>query len=82
MFARAAAGKVELIWNHAVDEVLGDETGVTGVRLRNLKSSATREIAAAAGADTFVAGSSVFRGEPADQIALLRAAANEHRHAH
>jgi len=42
----------------------------------------TIQIAAAAGADTFVAGSSVFRGEPADQIALLRAAANEHRHAH
>ncbi|GAA3866769.1 ribulose-phosphate 3-epimerase [Leifsonia kafniensis] len=42
----------------------------------------TIQIAAAAGADTFVAGSSVFRGEPAEQIALLRAAANEHRHAH
>jgi ribulose-phosphate 3-epimerase len=42
----------------------------------------TIQIAAAAGADTFVAGSSVFRGEPADQIALLRAAANEHSHAH
>ncbi|WP_020077499.1 ribulose-phosphate 3-epimerase [Cryocola sp. 340MFSha3.1] len=36
--------------------------------------------AAAAGADTFVAGSSVFRGEPADRIAALRAAALPHLH--
>jgi len=37
-------------------------------------------IAAEAGADTFVAGSSVFRGEPADNIAALRAAAEAHTH--
>jgi ribulose-phosphate 3-epimerase len=37
-------------------------------------------IAAEAGADTFVAGSSVFRGEPADNIASLRAAAAAHVH--
>ena len=37
-------------------------------------------IAASAGADTFVAGSSVFRGEPADNIAALRAAAEAHAH--
>jgi ribulose-phosphate 3-epimerase len=40
-------------------------------------------IAAEAGANTFVAGSSVFNAaDPARQIALLRAAANEHQHAH
>ena len=37
-------------------------------------------VAAAAGADTFVAGSSVFRGEPADNIAALRAAVAGHAH--
>jgi len=38
-------------------------------------------IAAEAGADTFVAGSSVFRSpEPADAIATLRAAAQAHSH--
>ena len=37
-------------------------------------------VAAEAGADTFVAGSSVFRGEPADNIAALRAAAEAHVH--
>ena len=40
-------------------------------------------IAAGAGANTFVAGSSVFNAaDPAEQIARLRAAANEHPHAH
>ena len=36
--------------------------------------------AASAGADTFVAGSSVFHGEPLDNIAALRAAASAHSH--
>jgi thioredoxin reductase (NADPH) len=44
LFAKAAAGKVELIWDHTVDEVLGDETGVTGMRIRSTKTDATREI--------------------------------------
>jgi ribulose-phosphate 3-epimerase len=38
--------------------------------------------AAQAGANTFVAGSSVFTGDPAEQIARLRAAATLHSHAH
>jgi ribulose-phosphate 3-epimerase len=38
--------------------------------------------AAEAGADTFVAGSAVFNGVPADRIASLRAAASAHPHAH
>jgi ribulose-phosphate 3-epimerase len=37
-------------------------------------------VAAEAGADTFVAGSSVFRGDPAENIATLRAAAQAHTH--
>jgi ribulose-phosphate 3-epimerase len=37
-------------------------------------------IAAAAGADTFVAGSAVYGGEPAERIAELRAAAAAHQH--
>jgi len=42
----------------------------------------TIEQAATAGANTFVAGSSVFNGDPAGQIARLRAAAELHAHAH
>ena len=40
--------KIGVIWNHAIDEVLGqtDPLGVTGVRLKSTESGETREIAA------------------------------------
>ncbi|HEU4774910.1 MAG TPA: thioredoxin-disulfide reductase [Lysobacter sp.] len=44
LFAKAQTGKIELIWDHSVDEVLGDDTGVTGMRLRSTKDDRTREI--------------------------------------
>ncbi|MGH8075069.1 MAG: thioredoxin-disulfide reductase [Lysobacter sp.] len=44
LFAKAQAGKIELVWDHAVDEVLGDDSGVTGMRLRSTKDDSTREI--------------------------------------
>jgi thioredoxin reductase (NADPH) len=44
LFAQASAGKASIVWNHAVDEIIGDEAGVTGVRLRGLPGSATRSI--------------------------------------
>jgi thioredoxin reductase (NADPH) len=46
LFEKAAAGKIELVWNHTVDEVLGDDTGVTGVRVKDVDSGATRDIEA------------------------------------
>jgi thioredoxin reductase (NADPH) len=42
LFALETSGKVSIIWNHAVDEILGDDAGVTGVRLRAVQSNATR----------------------------------------
>ena len=36
LFREADAGKLSVIWNHTVDEVLGNGHGVTGVRLRSL----------------------------------------------
>ena len=36
LFERAATGNVRLLWNHRLDEVLGDASGVTGVRLREM----------------------------------------------
>ena len=45
LFAKEAAGKVEIVWNHGVDEVLGDDSGVTGVRLRNLQDNSSRDLA-------------------------------------
>jgi len=35
LFERAEEGKVELQWNNVLDEVLGDDTGVTGMRIRS-----------------------------------------------
>jgi thioredoxin reductase (NADPH) len=44
LFALADSGKVTLLWDHVVEEVLGDETGVTGVRVRGVKDEAAQEI--------------------------------------
>lgn len=44
LFAKAQAGKIEIIWNHSVDEVLGDDSGVTGMRIRSVNDNTTREI--------------------------------------
>ncbi|NML19019.1 thioredoxin-disulfide reductase [Azohydromonas caseinilytica] len=42
---KVAAGKIELhLWN-TLDEVLGDQSGVTGVRLRNVQDGSTKELA-------------------------------------
>lgn len=45
LFERAERGKIELIWNHVVEEVLGDGRQVTGLRLRSTQNQETREIA-------------------------------------
>ena len=44
LFAKAEAGKIELVWNHTVDEVLGDDAGVTGVRVKSVQDGSTRDI--------------------------------------
>lgn len=41
LFARQ---NIELVWNHTLDEVLGDDAGVTGARLRATAGDATREL--------------------------------------
>jgi thioredoxin reductase (NADPH) len=45
LFEKASAGKVELVWNHTVDEVLGDATGVTGLRLVSTADGSKRDLA-------------------------------------
>ena len=42
---RARTGNVEILWNHVLDEVVGDERGVTGARLKSTKNHLPREIA-------------------------------------
>ena len=42
---KVAAGKIELKLFKTLDEVLGDDTGVTGVRLKDTKTGATEDLA-------------------------------------
>ena len=45
LFERERQGKVEIIWDHTVDEVLGDDSGVTGLRIASVKDGGKRELA-------------------------------------
>ncbi len=44
LFEKAKNGNVEIIWNHNVEEVLGDASGVTGLRLKSTEDDSTRDI--------------------------------------
>lgn len=44
LFAKIEEGKIEPLWFHVLDEVLGDETGVNGIRVRNVQDQHTREL--------------------------------------
>jgi len=44
LFAKIESGKIEAVWHHTVDEVLGNDAGVTGMRLKSVQDGSTREI--------------------------------------
>jgi len=44
LFQREAEGKVEIVWDHVLKEVLGDDDGVTGVELRHTASGEAKRI--------------------------------------
>ena len=44
LFEKEKAGKVTIKWNCVLDEVLGDKTGVTGMRIKHVPSGATEDI--------------------------------------
>jgi thioredoxin reductase (NADPH) len=44
LMAKVAEGKIVLELNHVLDEVLGDQSGVTCLRLKSLDASATKEL--------------------------------------
>ena len=44
LFQREAEDRVEILWDHVVDEVLGNDDGVTGLRLKHVRSDENREI--------------------------------------
>lgn len=39
-------GNIRVVWNHVLDEVLGDDTGVTGARLKDVRNGATQDVKA------------------------------------
>jgi len=39
-----AKGNIEVVWNHQLDEVLGDEAGVTGLRIKSTKDDSQKQI--------------------------------------
>ncbi|NNC63997.1 MAG: thioredoxin-disulfide reductase [Gammaproteobacteria bacterium] len=41
---RATDGNVDVRWFHVLDEVLGDETGVNGMRIRNVQTDAVEDV--------------------------------------
>jgi thioredoxin reductase (NADPH) len=45
LLAKEKEGVVEIKWNHTLDEVTGDQSGVTGLRIKNTQTGATEDIA-------------------------------------
>ena len=44
LFREVESGKMSVVWNHTVDEVLGDQHGVNGVRLHSVEGHKPREL--------------------------------------
>lgn len=44
LFERVKEGVVSIEWEHVLDEILGDSTGVTGIRIRHVKDNTTRDL--------------------------------------
>ena len=45
LFQKEKDGNIEILWDHVVDEVLGDDSGVTGLRVRSTRDeSATTDL--------------------------------------
>ena len=44
LFAKEKEGKIVIKWNHVLDEVLGDATGVNGMRIKNAQTGAKTDI--------------------------------------
>ncbi len=44
LFDREKNGNVTIMWDHVLDEVLGDDSGVTGMRVKNVKTGEATEV--------------------------------------
>ena len=45
LMAKTRGGNMTVEWNHTLDAVLGDDSGVTGVRIKDTQTGATKELA-------------------------------------
>lgn len=44
LIQKAENGNITIEWDHVLDEVRGDQSGVTGMRIKNVKDDSTKEI--------------------------------------
>lgn len=44
LFAKAKTGNIKILWNHQLDEVLGDTAGVTGLRVKSTQDGSTQQV--------------------------------------
>jgi thioredoxin reductase (NADPH) len=44
LFAREKEGKVKIMWDHTLEEVLGDDSGVTGMRIKSVKDGTEADV--------------------------------------
>ncbi len=44
LIERSKTGNITIEWNHELEEVLGDDSGVTGLRIKNTRDGSTKEI--------------------------------------
>lgn len=44
LFERAENGNINIIWNHQLDEVLGDQMGVTSIRVKSTQDASLQEL--------------------------------------
>lgn len=44
LFAKVESGNIKVIWNHQLEEVLGDDSGVTGLRLKSTSDGTEQAI--------------------------------------
>ena len=44
LFAREKEGKVTILWKHTLDEVLGDDSGVTGISIKSVEDDSLHQV--------------------------------------
>src|SRR5690606_14798078 len=44
LLEKSRGGNIEVLWDHVLDEVVGDDNGVTGVRLKHTKTQAPQDL--------------------------------------